>query len=122
MATNYQMELQSWLKKLDLLQQENILLKNKIADIAKQDVNRMALERVEYYLNSFIEKDTVLALLRHEVAEEIRRVGRFGHTESAQMTSQRQTPLRNDIAKMEYEFYKLKGDFNTYIQQFTTAA
>ena len=74
MSVNIQYEFRSWKKKLDILQQENILLKNRVADIIKNDVNNSFLEKVEYFFACFLEKDAVLALLRHDVADIQKRI------------------------------------------------
>ena len=73
MPSSYQIELKSWLRKIDILQQENVMLKNKVADVMKNDMDRVAVEKVENYLANFLEKDAILALLRRDIAEEMKK-------------------------------------------------
>lgn len=98
------------------------MLKNRVAELLKNDVDSSAVERVEYYLASFIEKDAVLALLRRDVANEMKTAGYYLKAESPEVMQQKEASLRKDIAKMEYEFYRLKAEFNDYLAQFTPAA
>jgi len=119
MPSNYQTELKSWLRKLDILRQENVMLKNKVVDILQNDVDQLTLEQVENYLLCFIERDAFLALLRMDVAGELQRAGYYQNEEANDVKHLR---LRRDLAKMEYEFYKLKMDFHSYVSQFNHAA
>lgn len=121
MPGNYQTELKSWLRKLEILQQENVLLKNKVAEILKHDIDRLTVDRLEHYLACFIEKDAVLALLRKEVADELKVVG-YAKAEAEGALEKKMESLQKDIAQMEFEFYKLKTDFSSYVAELTPAA
>ncbi len=122
MSSNCQKELQAWWRKLEGLQQENVLLKHKVADILKFDVDRIAIDKVERYLASFIEKDAILAILRRDIAQEMKADGYSTQTGVKDMLSKKRTDLRKDIAQIESAFYKLKSDFHHYITQLSPAA
>lgn len=122
MPSSYQIELKSWLRKIDILQQENVMLKNKVADVMKNDMDRVAVEKVENYLANFLEKDAILALLRRDIAEEMKKAGYYQNEEESDTNEKKQASLRKDIAQMEFEFYKLKGDFTNYISDMLSAA
>ncbi|HRO41589.1 MAG TPA: hypothetical protein PL009_02050 [Flavipsychrobacter sp.] len=122
MPSNYQIELKSWLRKLDLLQQENVLLKTRVAEILQNDVDRPTVDKLENYLFGFIQKDAILALLRRDVANEMKSAGFYQKGEAHDVIEKKQGGLRKDIAQMEFEFYKLKMDFSNYLVQLTHAA
>ncbi len=122
MPSNYQIELKSLQKQLDILQQENIMMKNKIAEIINNDMDSSVLERVEIFLNSFIEKDAILALIRKEIADEMKDAGYPQKEENTGSIQLKQNSLRRDMDRMEREFRRLRNDFDSYIAQFTPAA
>lgn len=122
MPSNYLIELKSWLRKLEILQQENVALKNQIAEMLKNDVDSSAVDKVEYYLACFIEKDAVLALLRRDIADEMKHADLYLGQQSLDSMQKKQASLRKDIAQMEFEFYKLKAEFNDYLSHLTPAA
>ncbi|MBS1585928.1 MAG: hypothetical protein JSS82_10340 [Bacteroidetes bacterium] len=115
---NYlQQETQMWLRSLDFIQQENIHLKNSLADILKVALSDGMLEEAEYFQNQFLNKDTVIALLRRDIAlqsQELERKSQVGEDADKKSIKQ-QEKLRSDIEKMEKEFSKLKFQFNNYL-------
>jgi len=121
MWDNSQMELRSWQKTLDVLQQENVLLKHKVTELLKEGVHTVALEKIEFYLNILLDKDAVLALLRHEIAGYLR----DGYKKEspvygvADATKER---LGKDVVKMEQEFQKLKAELTNYVSAMLAAS
>jgi hypothetical protein len=114
-AQQYGHEVDTWLRTLDYLQQENIYLKNRVADLLKYEMNSSVLEKVEYFHNKFIDKDAVLSLLRHDITQLAANIGKTnGNGVSAQVLL-KEEHLRRDMARMEAEFGKLKSDFNQYV-------
>ena len=112
-------ELGSWLRKVEGLQQENVQLKNRVADIIRQGVNNSAVEDVEHFLNSFINKDAVFALLRYDITEVLRKLSSTADSGQKGQLAARSENLQKDILKMETEFHRLRDDFNNYILQLT---
>jgi hypothetical protein len=108
-STPYKQEVNTCLKRLENLQHENIQLKNKIAEIIRNDVSKEVLDRIEVYLTNLLNKDAVIALLRYDIAEEIKRSG----TGCDKLKSN----YNQDISKMENEIKNLKIDFHQYISQ-----
>lgn len=98
-----QEERYTWLRMLDVIQQENIELKNQLAEMIKNDIGRKSLERAEYYQNEFLNKDTIIALLRHDIV-------RQNNTEKL-----KQEKLRRDMDLMGKEFNRLKTEFSNYL-------
>lgn len=108
-------ELNFMLQKLDWMQQENILLKNKVADILKNDIDNTMLERMEFFLNSFLNKDAIFALLRYDIAEYLKL---HNQDKSDHLSKRTKNKLRQDLIKLEQEFRKLKEDFYEFIKQY----
>jgi len=115
MSSSNQTELRSWQKRLDILQQENVLLKNKVTELIKEGTDTLVLEKIEFYLSIFLDKDTILALLRHEVAGLQHEIDRNFEPQVQHAVDAKKERLRQDIGKMELEFYKLKTEFTDYI-------
>lgn len=103
-----------WLKKLELLQLEIVFLKNHIAVIVQKDVSPDTLEKLEYFQTNFLNKDTIIALLRREIkqlGELIADKHIFESGNTADALNKRQDTLRSDISKMEMELLRIKSDF-----------
>lgn len=103
-------EVGAWLRTLDYIQQENIYMKNLIAATIKTKNNPEILDRVEYYLNTFLNKEAVVAFLRKDIKQ-------FADMSNGNgLLIQRQRDLRKDMERMEKEFSHLKTEFNSYMQ------
>jgi hypothetical protein len=104
-------EIITWLQRLDALRLENVLLKNRVAEITRHDIDFTVLERMEYFMNNFVQKDTVFDLLKHDI---IKLQKQEKDTYTAE-TQRKQEKLRGDILRIEADFHRLKNDFYTYI-------
>jgi hypothetical protein len=103
-----------WLKKLELLQLEIVFLKNHIAVMVQKDVSPETLEKIEYFQTNFLNKDTIIALLRREIkqlGDMIVDKQVFENSANADALYKRQDTLRNDISRMEMELLRIKSDF-----------
>ena len=106
-------EQETWQKTLDYIQQQNIALKNSIANISGSQITRELLDRLEQFQNKFIEKDALIILLRRDIVEQ----GRLLESNSIkgsqlEKINQKQDRLRKDMEQMEKEFSSLKFNFN----------
>lgn len=110
-------EREIWTRTLDYIQQENVFLKNYLADIIKDEIKPDMLEQVEYFQNQFINKDAVIALLRYDIANQNKLSENGADNGEFAKIQSRQIKLRADMEKMEREFSKLKFQFNTYIAE-----
>ena len=107
----HQYEVSTWLRILDFLQQENIHLKTRLAELIKHNsVGPDVLEKAEYFQNSFLNKDTVIALLRRDIKL-------FQQEGTQPEVSIKRKTLRLDMEKMEKEFINLRTDFNNYLRK-----
>lgn len=106
-------ELDTWQRTLNYIQQENIYLKNRLAEIIKNGMDDTLLEQVEYFQNQFLNKDTVITLLRQDIATERNLNGELHNNKNLK----KHDKLRNDMGMMESEFSRLKFDFNSYLSK-----
>lgn len=106
-------ELETWHRTLNYIQQENIYLKNRLADLIKNGMDDALLEQVEYFQNQFLNKDAVIALLRRDIARENQLDGELAEIKN----HPKHNKLRKDMEMMEQEFNRLKFDFNNYLSQ-----
>ena len=106
-------ELDTWQRTLNFIQQENIHLKNRLAEIIKNGMDDTLLEQVEYFQNQFLNKDAVITLLRQDISMERNLDGDLRYKKY----QKRHDKLRADMGMMEAEFNRLKFDFNNYLSQ-----
>jgi hypothetical protein len=115
----FQHENNTWLRALDFLRHENTVLKNRLADIIKQKVDKDLLERAEAFLTAFLNKDAVFALLRSDIKEQEKALQQAASLQNGfdQKLAAKQKKLREDMQKMEFEFSRLKSGFNDYLSE-----
>lgn len=108
-------EQSSWLKVLEELRNENVQLKNHLAEIVKGEVSTDLLQKAELFQGLFLNKDVVIALLRHDIAKQISACAVEDLNGATTHVFKEQDKLRGDIAKMQQEFIVMKSDFqNTF--------
>ena len=108
----------TWLRSLDFLQVENIMLKNRLAEILRLNVSNEILDKLEHYQNIFLSKDAVISILRHDIKEHKKGLqNSLAINDKNDPLFQRQQLLRSDMEKMEKEFSRLKAEFNNYLAQ-----
>lgn len=112
-------ESESWFRMLDYFEQENIQMKNRLAEILKNEVNVAFLEKLEFYQNKFLNKDTVITLFRHEIAKHDQTLTNEwdGDVVFNKKIIKRQSKLRQDLRAIEREFNDIKFDFNSYVAE-----
>ena len=111
-----QLERETWLRTLDYIQQENVFLKNNLAYIIKNGIDTPMPEQAEYFQNIFINKDTMIALLRHDILDLCSHAA-GKERKNGDGPSTEQDKIRADMALIEREFRKLKNLFNMYQEQ-----
>ena len=106
-------ELGTWQRTLNYILQENIYLKNRLAELIKEGMENDLLEQVEYFQNQFLNKDAVIALLRQDIVHEQQLNGDL----MLPSNTAKHDKLRRDMELMEMEFSRLKFDFNNYLSK-----
>jgi hypothetical protein len=102
-----------WLKAMDRLQEENIILKKRFSDYLKSGKDGVHLEKLESLYNNLLNNDTMLSLLRHEIIdlnEMINKEARRNNSGTKRL-DKRQNKIRKDMKLVEEEFERLKQDF-----------
>lgn len=114
----YRHENGTWIRTLDYMQQENVYLKNRLAEIVRDKLEQTLLEQVEYFQNNFLNKDAVIALLRHDIATESQGISTQWTNDNIDLDwLAKHERLRVDMSKMEKEFSRLKFEFNKYLSE-----
>lgn len=62
-------ECEAWKRLLCIIQEENVRLKTRLSEILEYDVKVEALEKIESFQSRFMKADTIIRLLRNEVAD-----------------------------------------------------
>ncbi|MDN3655266.1 hypothetical protein QWZ08_06510 [Ferruginibacter paludis] len=117
-----QFEQDTWKRLLGFMMDENIHLKNRIAEILKDNPDRSLLDDVENFQSRFIMEDEMISILRNDIAH-IEKLFAEGETSNGKLIAEinnRLQRLREDIALAEFQFNKLKIEFNTYLTQIST--
>lgn len=98
------------------MMEENIRLKNRIAEILKDNFDTALLENIESFQNNFVNEDTRMSLLRDDVAD-LEKL--LQHEPSESKTSGaiegKLKKVRNNIMEAEKQFSGLKLSFNNYL-------
>jgi len=103
-------------KLLQGLQQDNVLLKNKLSEILKLNIRDGVLEKAENFQTSFLLADERISFLRKDNMELCRQfLKATGDRNAIEELSQKQKQLKKQIKQEEKEFNKLKLAFNSYI-------
>ncbi len=112
-----QFESNTWKRLLCFMMDENIHLKNRIAEILKNDTDNNLLEEIENFQNNLVRQDEVISLLRHDTAELDKLLVReiFEDGEIAKEINKKLKDLRNNISTAEKQFTKMKLEFNNYL-------
>lgn len=112
-----QSESEGWKKLLDQMMDENIHLKNKVAEILQYDFNKDNLEGIEHFQNSFIKQDALIVLLRNEMTEVDKLLTAEATSPAPGMSriSSKLDNLRSNIAYAERYLHHLRSSFDSYI-------
>lgn len=112
-----QYESDTWKRTLGFMIDENIHLKNRIAEILKNGFDKSQLAEVESFQNRFIKEDELISIMRNGVVEFdkliVREIFEDGKLENN--VSKKLTQLRHNMHVAENQFSRLKQAFNHYL-------
>ena len=111
-------ENRSWIRLLEFFKQENILLKNRLAEVVDQQADRDFLALAEQFQNKFIIKDEFIDELRHDVNIQLQEIIKTDDSSTNQKLIKKQGMLRNEMEYFEKEFTSLKNEFNKYLSNY----
>jgi len=110
---------ETWKRDLGFAVEENITLKNRLAEIIANDhqVTTELLERIEAYQNEFISKDVALRLIFSEIKDWDKLLVKEQYLDGKETNGTLialQKKLSRGIESFMNEFSRLKFDFNNY--------
>ena len=115
----YIYEVDTWYRLLDYHEEENILYKNRIAGILKNDTESLLIEMIESFLNKFALEDTIISIFRDDITKakikilaKGKDIEKEGNADNYILS---QNKLRNEIEIIEQQFNRLKFEFNKYL-------
>jgi len=111
-------ESESWKRMLEFMQQENVHLKTRLAEVLKKDVKEDFLEKAEYFQSCFLHVDERIAFLRSDIAAINKMVlSELFHDGHLKSLVQKQKKLREDMSMEDKFFMKLKFEFDRYLTE-----
>jgi len=119
LVSQFRRENQSWMRTIEFLIEEDIILKAGISEVLKNmsQTDEATLKRLEHFHNRLIKQNDNVRLLRTGVADIGKKINLDSFFESDLINSitRIQAILRKQIETVELELLKLKFDFNDYI-------
>ncbi len=107
----------TWKRLLDFIIQENSYLKTRLSEVVDTLTDKSYIASAEQFQNEFISKDDNIHDIAHDL---ILQEKQLQLTSTYQMEpdikiAKQQDKLRNEMAAVEKEFFKLKEAFNKYL-------
>jgi hypothetical protein len=117
--TQLQSETATWKRLLSFLMDENIHLKNRLAEILKEGSGTSLLAKLETFQTSFIYTDTLVGLLRNDVQEFEKKLLTDGITEQLinKNIAGRLQRMRRNISAAERTFNQRQTAFNDFFSE-----
>jgi hypothetical protein len=117
----YRHEIDTWKRELGFMQEENIILKNRLSEILTSAglYEESMLERLENFQSEFLSQDNQIRRLQVIIMDEQKLLMReiFEDGQVLHLLKSRQRQLRHEMAETELSFQKLKTEFNIYLSQ-----
>ena len=112
----FQMEVESWKQLLNSRMEENVLLKNKISDILKNNYDQNSLEEIEDFQTQFIREDELIHSLRRDIndLDNLQPGNLFEDGKIGKSVDKKMEDLRKDIANSRIRFRILKSTFDDF--------
>lgn len=107
-----------WKRLLEFIQLENAYCKTRLSELIRTaDGDSEFMEQAEFYNNYYLQQDTHLQLLKHDVRNFARLVDREKFEDGAIIKQVQGTrhKLGHEIEKLENEFSQTKKRFNSFL-------
>lgn len=111
----YQQESKTWQGLLYFFKQENALLKTRLSLAVDKRAGKEFLMMAEYFQNQFLLKDEFIRELTSDVREQENFLKEFFTTDKQYNIIKKQDKLRNEISRLEKDFFLLRNEFNKSI-------
>lgn len=115
----YQYEMDTWKRQLAFTLDENVLLKNRLASILKNDFSQSLLDDLEFYNTRLLDLDRQIEEIHSEMNELNRLLVReiFEDGRILRLLTSRLKRTRQMVGSLEKQFNRVKMDFNSYLSE-----
>ena len=108
-------EIDSWRRFIFFIQEENMLMKKRLAEIIQNEKEKQLLEFIEYYQNTLIMEDNVSSLFRKDIMTHENNIEKYKSGDKQFFLEHKK--LRKEIELIERFFNTLKFEFNTFFSE-----
>lgn len=107
-------ESNTWKEILEFIMNENVQMKNKLAEILKNNFERNSLNGLEKFQTKIIKEDDRIGLLRNEIVEIKKLIGEedFENEKYFDEIMKKVDVLRSNLINAGNQSSKLKSEFN----------
>ncbi len=112
-----QHESDTWKRSLGFMMDENVQLKNRLAEIVRTEFDETLLGDIENFQTNFIREDEMISLLKTDIAKLDKLLVRetFEDGQIVENINRTLREIRRNIGIAETQFVKLKLEFNSYL-------
>lgn len=114
----FQFEINSWIRLVEFLNQENSHLKNRLSEVIDQIKDREKLALAEHFQNQFIVKDDIYDHIIHDLKKQAHKwteIKLVSTKEISDDLAKTQKNLRDQIEFIERDHVVITKDYNTYL-------
>ncbi|OQY95582.1 MAG: hypothetical protein B6D37_05260 [Sphingobacteriales bacterium UTBCD1] len=113
----FQHEIDTWKRNLEFLLQENVNLKNRLAEVLQTVQDDDILEAAETFQSEFLREDEAIQILRGDIAKQDHLLTReiYENGYIIKDVVRQQKKLSEGVKNVVSGFNKLKFDFNSYL-------
>ena len=112
-------ETETWKRTLGFIEEENVILKNRISEILSNITNGNTdlIEKMEEFQDSFVREDESIQQLRKQIKSEDGLLVRDTYEDGNlfRVVSGKQKRLRKQFDAVENKFKKIRNEFNDYL-------
>lgn len=108
-----------WKRLVQFIQLENSYCKNRLAEVIKDnDASTAFLDEAEFYQNYYIQQETLLSLIKHD----LNKFGRLVEQEKlldggiAKIVQNTHSQLKREIEKLESDFHIMQQKFSDFVE------
>jgi hypothetical protein len=112
------LEVESWSRLINFFQQENVLLKSRLADFVSGSNSNDEICFAEAFLEDFLSNDKMILFFADELKIQSRLLYKEGNNDSMYgWIMENQQRLRVYFIKAEESFFRIKQSFSNYFTQ-----
>ena len=118
-AKHLEFENDRWKRFVQFIQLENSYCKNRLAEVIKSNESLPDfLEQAEFYQNYYIQQDTHLSLLKHDLSSFGRLIEKEKFLDGVVINQLQNAHnrLRREIEKLDFDFHDMQTKFDNFIE------